>query len=331
MARYLFVTIANKKFINQAKQLFASAYFNAGWDGDYMLLTSDLGPEQILWFEKRGILVKKHELLFQGKMAEFDPVVYHKFYLFTDEFKKWDAVIYADSDIIIRNSLEGLKNTANFSAVVDTGGKSILKQLTPLNEVTDKPVKQEYLQKLKLLKRKYNLRKPSFNAGFFALNTKMIKGADIKNNLIDLALNCKNITNWGEQLAFNLEFFNWEKLSPVYNFFVYDYKKNLTIKKQGIKSPVLHFAGQETLKPWDKKSPFYSEWKENLERSEKMDVREKMNHKKQKATKFHSAYICIVYRIKKTLCSIDVFLGAAGDALKKKSPELYIFIKKFKK
>jgi len=47
MKKHLLVTLANENYINQAKQLFSSAYFNGGWDGDYLLLAHEI-PENKL-------------------------------------------------------------------------------------------------------------------------------------------------------------------------------------------------------------------------------------------------------------------------------------------
>jgi hypothetical protein len=39
IGKKLLVTLADEKYIDQAKQLFSSAYWNGGWDGDFMLLS----------------------------------------------------------------------------------------------------------------------------------------------------------------------------------------------------------------------------------------------------------------------------------------------------
>ena len=38
------VTLADENYIDQAKQLFSSVYWNSGWKGDYMLLAHNI-PE----------------------------------------------------------------------------------------------------------------------------------------------------------------------------------------------------------------------------------------------------------------------------------------------
>jgi hypothetical protein len=50
MASNLLVAIADANHIDQAKQLFSSVYFNAGWKGDYMLMAHEIPEKELLWF-----------------------------------------------------------------------------------------------------------------------------------------------------------------------------------------------------------------------------------------------------------------------------------------
>lgn len=51
MKKNLIVTLADKNYIDQAKQLFSSVYFNAGWNGDYMLLAHEISESELRWFK----------------------------------------------------------------------------------------------------------------------------------------------------------------------------------------------------------------------------------------------------------------------------------------
>ena len=55
----LLVTLADETYIDQAKQLFSSVYWNARWKGDYMLLSHNIPNEKLNWFKNKGILIKK--------------------------------------------------------------------------------------------------------------------------------------------------------------------------------------------------------------------------------------------------------------------------------
>ena len=166
MKSSLLVTLADKKYIDQAKQLFSGAYFNAGWQGDYMLLAHDIPDKDLKWFLDKGILVKKCKGVFTDEEFEklhnswgskyrplgFVSIALSKFYLFTPEFKKWKNVVYLDLDIVVRASLEELARVRGFWAVNDMGWK-LKRQFFDTN-----------LQLFSELKKNYNLNKKSFNS-----------------------------------------------------------------------------------------------------------------------------------------------------------------------
>jgi lipopolysaccharide biosynthesis glycosyltransferase len=106
----LIVTLADANFVDQAKQLFSSVYFKAGWAGDYLLLTNNLSDLDRAWFENKGIIVYNQPLISKEAFSEkaYPPLLFSKFYLFTRYFKKWRKVIFLDADIIVRGSLEEL-------------------------------------------------------------------------------------------------------------------------------------------------------------------------------------------------------------------------------
>ena len=100
----LLVTLADRNYVEQARQLFSSVYWNAGWKGDYMLLAHEIPEEQLKWFREKGILIKKCKPFYDKKGRP--KTVLSKFYLFTPYFKKWRNIIYLDADVIVRASLE---------------------------------------------------------------------------------------------------------------------------------------------------------------------------------------------------------------------------------
>ena len=59
MKKDLLVTLADSNYVDQAKQLFSSVYWNAGWRGDYMLLAYNIAERDLKWFRDKGILVKE--------------------------------------------------------------------------------------------------------------------------------------------------------------------------------------------------------------------------------------------------------------------------------
>ena len=131
--RDLIVTLADSKFLPQVKQLFSSVYWNAGWKGDYMLLAHQIPEDELKWFRDKGILIKKCEPLFDKSIGrDYSPIVLDKLYLFETEFKKWKNVIYLDSDIIVRVSLDKLTKIKGFASV-----KSFLKLHGEFNDKSE--------------------------------------------------------------------------------------------------------------------------------------------------------------------------------------------------
>jgi lipopolysaccharide biosynthesis glycosyltransferase len=323
MKNNLLATLADENYIDQAKQLFSGAYFNAGWKGDYMLLSQNIPEDKLKWFRDKGILVYKCKPLVKEKIyGTLSSVMLDKIYLFTDYFKKWQKIIYLDGDIIIRASLDGLLNVKNFAAVLDN--QRIL---------SSNFIKEE--KKLTELKKKYNLSEKSFNAGFFVLNTDLIK-VDTFEKLNKLISVCKNFSFKGDQPIINLFFYkNWKNLPLVYNSYPTYWMRDYEIKSEEIKGIILHFAGDK--KPWDPKNPFYGEWKHNLERADFInlvklhlpskvwnegEINEYSSYIKQK----HKIYLQ-KNKINPIRQSIDRTLGLLGIYLKKNFPKIYCLLK----
>lgn len=309
----LLATLADENYIEQAKQLFSSVYWNAGWKGDYMLLAYKIPQKELKWFRDKGILVKKCKLFFGKKIGKFSPVVLGKFYLFTAEFKKWNNIVYLDADIIVRALLDEITKIKGFSAVQD---------ITPLSRIKGQFKSIKLNEKLfSKIKNDYNLKKPAFNAGVLAFSTDIIKKGDFSKlkNLFNLYINF----DFPEQSALNLLFYKkWKKLPRVYNIYPH------LINPKKVKGIILHFTGD--YKPWFPKNYFYKEWKYNLDRAELIDLNKIQNLNKKwtkKEIKRCSLYLKKMY----ILYYIDKFIGLVGIFLKNNFPGLYFKLKKIKK
>ena len=136
----LLVTLADKKYILLAKQLFSSVYWNAGWKGDYMLLSHEISEDDLKWFRDKGILVKKCKPLHENAIFYYPPVVLDKFYLFTEEFKKWKNVVFLDADIIVKAPLERLTSIKYLEATRDINFSKLYTQFynTKYNKFNNK-------------------------------------------------------------------------------------------------------------------------------------------------------------------------------------------------
>ena len=278
VAMNLLATVADANFVRAAKQLFASVYFNAGWRGDYMLLSAGIPESEQKWFKDRGIIVREvdpiisegewenrvPEIAIEGT-SKYSVATMAKIHLLRSDFKKWRTVLYLDSDIIVRGPLSYLSRVNQFSAVKDYG-KTILKQFVSPKHV---PEVQPEIDKLAT---KLSLESPSFNAGVFAFPTSVIEPESFT-QLVSLARNNLRSARYGDQLAWNIFFYGrWADLPRTYNYFVYYLTEmGKTVKENRFYGAVLHFPGLDQ-RPWLPQNKFYEEWSANLNRAEEMHV-----------------------------------------------------------
>ncbi|MFA5856463.1 MAG: glycosyltransferase [Candidatus Pacearchaeota archaeon] len=256
----LFVTLSDENYLEKAKQLFASAYFNGGWDGDFMLLAYNIPEEKLESLRKKGIIIRKCspiknesdiKLYYDYKEKEWVNIVLNKFFLFTEEFKKWDIIIFSDADIIILRSLKKLNSIKGFFAARDF-----------LPRIKDQFVAYDHLNNeekslYKKLELNFNFKKIAFNSGFMVFSSDIIK-KDTFNKLNHLQKKYINISHLGDQGILNIFFYKkWKELPLVYNPSSYFFKDKIPIKTITIHT-------NYKIKAWDKESIFYHEWIKNL-------------------------------------------------------------------
>lgn len=315
MKRNLLVTLANENYIDQAKQLFSSVYWNAGWKWDYMLLAHEIPEKELKWFKDKGILIKKCKI--NKKIRKNSLTKLCKFYLFTLQFKKWNNIIYLDADIIVRDSLDKLTKIQGFAAVPDISNPKLANQFI-------KPKDEKSKRAINKLKKYYNLKETIFNSGIISFSTDIIK-ENTFSKLKKIFKLCKKIRHIVvDQLVFNLLFYKkWIKLPLVYNIYVLHMIDLLEIKPEKIKGIILHFI---RYKPWDKKNYFYKEWKHNLKKAELIDLK-KIPFSQKKWTKQEIQRYDLYLKIR---VFIDRNLGLMGIFLKHNFPKLYYIIKNLK-
>jgi len=266
MAKNILVTLADKNYLKQAKQLFSSAYFNAAWKGDMMLLTNDISNEEALWFIKRNILIKRYESLCDYPIGYLkkSSVLTGKFFLFQEYFKNWERVIFLDSDIIVRSPIDFLLKIKGFGAVKDVDSHPLRLQFT----------KEEFLdakgrELLRELESKYFLEKPSFNSGVMVFTTDIIN-RDSFDKIKSIFEKYHVIHQVGDQPTLNLYFYNkWEKMPIVFNIYAsrigISYGK---IKPKRLNGIIMHIFGRGDDKPWSENNPFYNEWVSSFKKAD---------------------------------------------------------------
>ncbi len=264
MKKSVVVTLSDDKYVEQAKQLFASVHYNAGWKGDYMLLSLDIPESKLAWFRARGILIKKCAPLFDY-LEHKRKILLTKLELFKDNMKNWKSVVFLDSDIIVRASIDDLADVDGFGAVRGVGLPKIRNRFKSVTEEASSEFKHLYNK----LNSKYNLDCPGFNGGVYAFNTDIIK-KETFSELKRVFQQYEKLILQEDESVLGLMFCDkWVRLPLIYNTYLHHYKMTHPNKAVGI---VLHFV--HCLQPWLPESPFHAEWKRNLELSETMQVRD---------------------------------------------------------
>jgi lipopolysaccharide biosynthesis glycosyltransferase len=269
MTKNLLVTLSDKNYLQQAKQLFSSVHFNAGWKGDYMLLACEVPESELKWFREKRILVKSVKPLFYADLGDetspYPPTVTCKLLLFSEEFKNWSTVVFIDSDCIVRYPLESLAKTKGFAATRDWCG-TIRGQIRELDGMSESKHAQLFND--------YNLTATAFNVGVVAFNTRIINNNTLA-TLQQIAQKYRRVARYPEQLWMNLYFYKrWEMLPIEYNLYASFLHTKLGVPNKRLDGVVLHFPrveGKEGFRCWDRNNAFYDEWKRNLERAELID------------------------------------------------------------
>lgn len=203
--RNLLVTIADKKYLSYAKNVFSSAFVNGGWTDDMMLLACNLkyGDPDLDWFKENSIIIEH--------VNDIKNPMFAKLKLFMTEFRQWAHIVYLDADTFVTGRLDNIVKDG-FWAVSDY----------PMNSLKHYGIDSN---------------NPSINAGVLSFSTDIITDNTYKE--------LNNIPNpdklFYDQGLFNIYFYKTMNYLPeIYNTFVCH---TLSCKhKIDIESIVLHFA-----------------------------------------------------------------------------------------
>ncbi len=332
----LLVTLADKNYVQYAKQLFSSAYWNAGWDGDYMLLSHEIPESDLAWFTEKGILVRRCKPLYNEAIGKekYPPVVFNLFYLFSPEFKKWKNIIFLDGDIIVRGSLKGLTNVKGFASPNIIGDRL---RYFYYND-TDTMLYSK-------LEKEIDLDSKAFNCGVMAFSTDIIH-EDLSEKLMGIFNAYQKISSGADPTLNQYFYKSWKKLPVIYDITPENIEKYTGIPATKIKGIIIHLKDHELA---DEQKSFYKEWKASLEKADGIDLNkvpkgikwnifQKVYHSgiiefKYSLYLFHykSSHF-LKYKIKPRLAYIiktpDRLVGFSGGILKKICPSLYRKLKK---
>lgn len=327
------VTLADGNYIEQAKQLFSSVYWNAGWQGDYMLLAYDIPEKELQWFREKGILVRECEPILtesETRIGHAPLTTLSKFYLFTPEFKKWKNVVFLDGDVAVRGSLASLADVKGFAAVrILNISRTLLKGQFQNRNKFNKHLYQE-------LTSRYDLNRPAFNSGVMAFNTDIVSDNDFQ-NLKNILLHFKEIIQISEETVLNIYFYDkWQELSQVYNICPGYEVYSSGCHPENLKGIILHtYSSFPGGKAWNPKSPLNFEWKSNLKKADLIDITNPQTPKKILSKKYeseedfylknlHKRYVFKFYRYKISyFYRFNKYRLRAGIFLKENYPQIY--------
>jgi lipopolysaccharide biosynthesis glycosyltransferase len=333
MEKNLLVTLADENYVEYAKQLFSSVYWNAGWRGDYMLLAYKIPEYKLKWFRNKGILIKKCSISSEKISRRYPSVILNKICLFQPEFKKWKTIVFLDADIIVRASLDGLTKVKGFAAA--KGHNKIIDMChSPYYLLIDK----RDIKRLSELKGIYNTNAEALNAGVLAFSTDIIN-RETFDDLKKLTERYIELSNSVDELPMSILFYGkWKKLPVVYNLCPGRLRQECSIRPVDVRGIILHFILD--IDPGDKKSFFHKEWKENLEKSELINLKKPRKPAKTWTKEEISSYSKYINKRKKVffyktlalkvILLADRGVGLIGLLLKRFSPRVRYLLNRIK-
>lgn len=312
------VTLVDEKYLEQAKQVFAAAHFNAGWQGDYLLLAHHIPESKLRWFREKRINIWHCQKFLRGRNpAEINIIHYSKIFLLKKAIKKWRVAIFLDVDTIIRSSIDELLNVKGFAAT-----------------------KNYHVKFGWYFNHRFpglNLNAPSFCSGIIAFNTEIIKDNSFAKmiNLIKRYERFKKISK--DEASFNLFFYgHWQKLSRLYNVFTENFSGSdpWGIKPEKLPGIIIHNNGRK--KAWLKTSPYYREWLKNYNMAEDIGVKipKKAIKLSNRSMSYYSTYLDVRFWIidKKEVYADKIIQGYFKilNWVNKKNPRMFFLAKRFK-
>lgn len=319
MAHNLLVTLADKNYLDFAKQLFSSAYFNSGWSGDYMLLAHEIPDEDLKWFKDKGIIIRKCQPIDGVDTGRWPKTILSKLYLFTTDFKKWQKIIYLDADLIIEAPLDNILKVKKIAGLRNY-------HHCPL-KLKDYFLNHKNKTEIKEFKKNYQLNKYVYSSIVMVFDSKIIHNETFYNLLKIIKNNHYHISLGPDEKALNLLFSgDWQQLPMIYGINL-EIMENLNISK--LTGAIINFHFYN--KPLDHFNYFYQRWKKNLNLADEINLNYRLTG--QKKINRWLAIKYDFYRHLNTLSgrfkySINIKIGILGLIIKKYFPKIYSVYKK---
>ena len=255
----LFVTLASGSHLPGAVQLFTAARLYGQWKGDFCLLTEASDESDLSWFYDNNIIVRRFKPFLnpdkwrQSNGSDRTTQLYLlKLHLFTEEFRSRSSIVYMDTDILIRGSINRLAKVKGFSAVTDAPLPRVHMMLRNQNELDSQPLDR------------IPRRSRAFNSGVFAFRPSDIP-SDFVRTLEGILQVYLPYARFADQTFLNIALMGkWKKLPSEYNSLVAlsACKTGPWLESIHRQARVIHFAGESDLSEPDCFG--HEEWLENL-------------------------------------------------------------------
>ncbi|TVR77451.1 MAG: hypothetical protein EA412_11155 [Chitinophagaceae bacterium] len=273
MKKHAIAVLSDEGHLEKAKQIIYSSYKFGNWKGEYILLAYEIQDKSKLkWFTDRNIRIVHTHYIPEHGMSPENPVsiFYAKLFLFDPALKGYHSILYLDTDMIVRKDLSELLKYDSFAAADDCYLNPFYHQFG----ISDLRIYKNYpnrSDKLLNILESYNVNKTSFNAGMMLIDSYR----NTQERYDEILAEVKKFGAFsvlGDQGVLNAYFQKIRKRIPyVYNDFYQsdDFNRNSFLKRKNDSAAViLHLT--YPYKPWNPKSDYYKEWKQNLENSDKL-------------------------------------------------------------
>ena len=247
MSKNLFVTLCDSNFLNHSKALLSGLVNRCKWDGDIAILCDNIDDDRLTDFKKKGIIIIKNPPLFEYDLCvktfeKWGNIVFNKYYLFGDYFKKWDKIIYMDVDFVMHESINNLLNLGGINMPSDFTSVSI--------NFNSYKHPNEYAE----LAEAYDMKHPNFNVGLMVIDTKQICDDSLISHMVSLTKKNFKILQMPEQAIINMVFKGRINIIPAFyaSANIFCYKKIVAHHCWGVN------------KQWDKDSILYDTYRKDL-------------------------------------------------------------------
>ena len=316
MKNKVLATLVDKNHLEYAKALFASAHFNGGWDGDYLLLAHDIDPPSLSWFEEKGIKIKHCQPLkdYHKDVPGWKHIFLSKLYLFEEDMKRWNKVIYIDVDCLIRSSIN---------------------RLTAVKTIAGVPFYHD--RYYRFYKREKIKSQNLFYTGVFSIDTSTIQ-SDTFIKMLEIAKDLHQEFPQGvEQMSHEevviSKYFNYqfEKLPITFNTVPLIFHRALGVPVSSLQGIIIHFASYYLEdKPWNQSNYFYPDWKSNHDRADEIDVYNPVKGVKKWTTLEmwrYQIWLKSLFWVRRVGFKVDRLIGNIGLFIKSVNPRFYFFLK----